>query len=99
MAEAFFCPHQGTAYVREAQTAQVFQLPPFEQVPDALLRIQLRSIPGKTFQMESLGCTSRKKRLDLSRMLDRGSVPNDQELAAGLGHMQASNRNHLLSTR
>lgn len=30
MAEAFFCPHQGTAQVREVLAAQVFQLTPFE---------------------------------------------------------------------
>lgn len=40
MAEPFFCPHQGAAQVSQARAAQVFQLPPFEQVPDVFL-IQL----------------------------------------------------------
>ncbi len=89
MAEAFFGPHQGQAQVREALTAQVFQLPAFEQVPDAFLWIQFGSITRKTLQMESLGGASSQKFLDLFRAVDRGPVPNDQELAADLAQEQA----------
>lgn len=89
MAEAFFCPHQGTAQMREALAAQVFQLAPFEQVPDAFLRIQLGSITGQTLQMKPLGGTGSQKCLDLFRSVDRGPVSNDQELAADLAQEQA----------
>lgn len=89
MAKAFFRPHESLAQVREMRATQVFQLPAFEQVPDAFLWIQFGSITRKTLQMESLGGTSSQKFLDLFRAVDRGPVPNDQELAAALAQEQA----------
>jgi hypothetical protein len=87
--KALLCSHQSHIQVREALAAQIFQLPLFEQVPDALLWIQLESIAGNPLQMEPPGCTSREKRLDLFRSMDREPVPNDQELAADLSQEQA----------
>lgn len=89
MAKAFFRPHERLTQVREMLAAQIFQLPAFEQVPDSLLWVEVRSIAGKTLQMEPLGCTGSKKFLDLFGPVDRGTVPNDQELAAVLAQEQA----------
>lgn len=72
MAKAFFRPHESLAQVREMRATQVFQLPAFEQVPDALLRVEVRSIAGKTLQMESLGRTTSEKLLD-----DLGAVDGE----------------------
>ena len=84
MAQALFCSNQSLAQGRETLTAQIFQLPSLEQVPDAFLRIQLGGIAGQSLQMESFGCSSCEKGLDLFGPMDRGSIPNDQELAADL---------------
>src|SRR5438270_8094257 len=84
MAKAFFRSHQLLAHVREMLTAEIFHLPTFEQVPNALLRVQVRSIAGKTFQMKPLGCTGCEKLLDDLRTVDRGAIPNHQELARDL---------------
>ena len=84
MAKTFFRSHKRLAHVRELLAAQVFQLPAFEQIPDALLWIQLRCIPRKTFQMEPLGCPSGEKLFDEVGTVDRRAIPNDRQFPADL---------------
>jgi hypothetical protein len=60
MAQALFGSHQSSTHLSEVVAAQVFELTTFEQVPHAFLRVQLRSIAGKSLQMKSLGCSSGK---------------------------------------
>lgn len=89
MAKAFFRPHESLTQVREMLAAQIFQLPAFEQVPDSLLWVEVRSIAGKTLQMEPLGRTGREKVLDHLGAVDRRAIPNHQELARDLAQQQA----------
>ena len=89
MAKAFFRPYESLAQMRKILAAQVFQLPAFEQVPDSLLRIEVRSIAGKTLQMDPLGRTSCKKFLDDLGAVDGGAIPNHQELARDFAQQQA----------
>ncbi len=99
MAEAFFGPHERITHLREIVAAEVFQLTTFEQVPNTLLRVQVRSVAGKPLQMKSLGCTSCQKLLDGLRTVDRGPIPNHQQLARDLAPQQASKRDHLFGAR
>ncbi len=89
MAKAFFRPYESLAQMREILAAQVFQLPAFEQVPDSLLRVEIRSIAGKTLQMDPLGRTSSEKLLDDLGAVDGGAIPNHQKLARELAQQQA----------
>src|SRR5690348_400966 len=89
MAKAFFRSHQSLSHVKEMLAAKIFHLPTFEQVPHALLRVQVRSIAGKALQMKPLGCPGRQKRLDDLRTVDGGAIPNHQELARDLAQQQA----------
>lgn len=82
MAEALFRPHQRNTHLKEILAAKVFQFAAFEQVPDILLRVQVRSITGKTLQMEALGCACREELLDSLGAVDRRAIPNHQELAS-----------------
>ena len=81
MAKAFFRPHESLTQVREMLAAQIFQLPAFDKVPDSLLWVEVRSIAGKTLQMEPLGRTGREKLLDHLGAVDRRAIPNHQDVA------------------
>src|SRR5947209_1534894 len=88
-AQAFLGPHQLLTYLRELLAAAVFQFTALEQVPDPLLRVQLRSVGGKPLQMHSLGGTCCEKLLDDLGPVDGSPVPNHEQLARNLAQQQA----------
>src|SRR5439155_818147 len=51
MAKAFFRPYESLAQMREILATHVLQLPPFVQLPDALLQVEIRSIARKSLQL------------------------------------------------
>jgi hypothetical protein len=61
MAEAFFRPYESLTHLSEIVAAEVFELTTFEQVPNALLRVELRGVARKPLQMKALGGTSGQK--------------------------------------
>src|SRR5215471_17493815 len=48
-------------------------------LPYPLYRIQLRGIAGQRFQVDSFSPAIGQEGLDLSRPMDRGAIPNDQQ--------------------
>jgi hypothetical protein len=48
----------------QVETAQIPQFDAFELLPDALVRIELRSIGWQTLQVDALGCHMGQKLLD-----------------------------------
>ena len=49
MTKAFFGTHQFLTKLSKILTTEIFQLPAFEQVPDVLLRIEIRSVAWQAF--------------------------------------------------
>src|SRR5919204_5253031 len=65
--------------MRQIPTTQVAQLHIFEVLPYSLHGIQLRGIAGQRFQVDSCSTAIGQEGLDLSRPMDRGAIPNDQQ--------------------
>jgi hypothetical protein len=84
MAQTFFHSDQFSWQERKIRAAPIFPFAAFEEIPDALLRVQLGSVTGKTFQMESPGCPCGEKCLDGVGTMDWGAIPNDQEFPSDL---------------
>ncbi len=49
MTKAFFGTHKFLTKLSKIPTTEIFQLPAFEQVPDVLLRIEIRSVAWQAF--------------------------------------------------
>jgi hypothetical protein len=67
--------------VREIQAADMAQLHPFELLPEALARVQLRRIGGEPLQVEALGCPIGQERLNDLTTVNGGTVPDDDHPA------------------
>jgi hypothetical protein len=84
MAKAFFRQYQSLSHVGEILATHIFQFVAFEQILHALLRIEIRSIARKAFQVEPLGRTGSEKLFNHLRTMDWRAIPNDQDLASDL---------------
>jgi hypothetical protein len=62
MTKALFGTHKFLTKLGKILAAQIFQLATLEQVPNLLLRIELRGITWEAFQMQPPGCPRSKKR-------------------------------------
>jgi len=56
--------------VVQIPTTDIAQFHPLEVIPDALIRIEIRSIAGKLLQMQAFGGASLEKVLDLLTPMD-----------------------------
>lgn len=65
----------------EIVAAPVPQLDPLEQIPDALIGVELRGVAGQAFQVQPLRCTGGEEVLDRLTVMDRRTVPDHQQLA------------------
>jgi hypothetical protein len=70
--------------VREVQAADVTQLDVFEIGPDALVRVQVGSVAWQLFQADPLGASVGQEVLDGLAAMDRGAIPEHQELAGDM---------------
>lgn len=82
LAEALACGAELQACLKEIRAADIPKLDQLEVAPDPFLRIELRSIAGQAFQMDSCRCAIAEKLLDHPAAMDRCAVPDDEQLAA-----------------
>ena len=64
----------------EVQTADVAQLDALEVVPDALVGVEVWGVARELLQADALGAALSQEVLDRLATMDRGTVPDDQEL-------------------
>lgn len=65
----------------ECLATDIFQLPAFEQIPHAFLRVEFRCIAWQAFQVKAFGCTFRQKVLDGLGTMNACPIPNDEQVA------------------
>jgi hypothetical protein len=65
----------------DVDAADMAQLHPFELLPEALARVQLRRLGGEPLQVEALGCPIGQERLDDLTTVNGGTVPDDDHPA------------------
>ena len=81
MAEAGGGEAELASEVWEVLAADVAQLDALEVVPDALVRVQVRGVAGELLELDASGTALGQEVLDRLAAMDRGAVPDDQELA------------------
>lgn len=67
---------------------KVFEFTSLEQVPDPLLRIQLRRITRQAFQVKAFGSPCTQKVFDHLRAMNGSAIPDDQQVARDLAQKQ-----------
>jgi len=81
MPQTFFGAPQFIGDLRHIPTTPVLEFAALEQIPDPLLRIEIRGVARQALQVEAFGCASLEKILDDSRTVDGRPVPDHQQLA------------------
>ncbi len=84
MPEPCTSKQQGVLKLTEIAATQIFPFASFEQIPHALLRIELGCIGRQTFQGNACSSTSRQKVFDRLAVMDRGTIPDDQQFPGNL---------------
>ena len=82
---------------RQIRTAEVAQLHPLQVVPDPLVRIQIRRVPGQLFQVDALGPTAGQEVLDRLPPMDGRAVPDHQQRAGDMPQQMAQEAHHILA--
>jgi hypothetical protein len=90
---------QVVAKVRQVCTAEIPQLHPLQVVPDPLVRIQIRRVPGQRFQVEALGTTAGQEVFDRLAAMDRRAIPDHQQLAGNMAQQMAQEAHHILAAQ
>ena len=81
MAQAGGGEAEVTSEVRQVLAADVAQLDVLEVVPDALVRVEVRGVAGELLELDASGAAVGQEVFDRLAAMDRGAVPEDQELA------------------
>jgi len=68
----------------EIGTTDITQLHALEVIPDALIRVEIRGIARKLFEMQAFGGSSLEKIFDLVSPMDGRPVPDQHDLARDL---------------
>lgn len=79
--------------------AAVLQLAPLEQVPNALIRIELGRVGGQTLKMQPGGRASGEEGLHRLAAVDRRAVPQHEQLAANLAQELTEEGDHRLAPK
>ena len=77
MTKAFFRARQFLAYMSKIPATEMFQFAPFEQIPDLLLRIEIRRVARQALQMQTLAFFGSEKLLDHLCPMERRTIPGD----------------------
>ena len=73
----------------------VSQLDMLEVVPDPFVRVQVWRLPRQLLQPELATRSLSQERLDGLITVDRGTIPDDQQLAADVGHQMGQEARHI----
>src|SRR5260370_16599568 len=95
MSESFFGMTQFPLDVRHVKTTNIHQLDALEQIPDAFLRIEFRSITRQAFEMDAFGSAFGQKVFDWLRAVNGSSIPDDQQVAWDGAGEQLQEANHI----
>jgi hypothetical protein len=95
MADAGHGQAQLVAELGQRVTADVAQFTPLEILPEPLVRVQLGRVGGQGLQMQALGRALREEVLDHLRAVDRGAVPDDEQLARNMAQQVLKETHHV----
>ncbi len=95
MSQSFFGTTQLRLDVLHVQTTNILKFDSLEQIPDAFLWIELRSIARQAFEMDAFGSSFGQKVFDRLRAMNGSSIPDDQQLAWDLAGEQLQEANHI----
>jgi hypothetical protein len=73
--------NEGLMELIQIGTADIAQLHALEVIPNALIRVEIRSVARQLFQLQAFGCPSLEKGCDLVAAMDGRAVPDDHDLA------------------
>ncbi len=88
MPEPFLGAHEFCCKMLQITSTKVFEFASFEQIPDPFVRIEFGRIARQAFQMETFSSTLRKEILDDLAAMDRGPIPNDEQLPSDLAQQE-----------
>src|SRR5260370_17464455 len=95
MSQAFFGPTHLPLDVWHVKTTNILEFDSLEQIPDAFLWIDLRSIARQAFEMDAFGSAFGQKVFDRFRPVNGSSVPDHQQLAWDLAQEQLQEAGHI----
>ena len=95
MSQAFFGPTHLPLDVWHIKTTNILEFDSLEQIPDAFLWIDLRSIARQAFEMDAFGSAFGQKVFDRLRAVNGSSVPDHQQLAWDLAQEQLQEAGHI----
>ena len=88
---------QGVLKLSEIAATHILEFTPFEQIPDAFLRIELGRIGRQTFQVDACSSTSRQEIFDRLAVMDGGTIPDDEQIPWDLTQELLEKAYHVLS--
>jgi hypothetical protein len=100
--ETRFAPHpfHGVAQFMpqtwEIEAAQMAQLNPFELLPEALIRVQLRRIGRQAFQVAAVRRALGQELLDGVAVVDRRAIPDEEHPTRHLPQQVLEKRDHVI---
>ncbi len=89
VSQAFFGMPEFLGHLGDIPAADILEFSAFEQIADALLWVEFRGIAGQAFQLEPFGGLALQKVLDHLRAMDRGAIPDDEQVARNLSQQEA----------
>ncbi len=95
MPEPFLGAHEFCCKMLQITSTKVFEFASFEQIPDPFVRIEFGRIARQAFQMETFSSTLRKEILDDLAAMDRGPIPNDEQLPSDLAQQELQEPHHI----
>src|SRR5450755_253304 len=84
MPEPFFGATQVQGDMLDIETTKVLEFDTLKEIPDAFLWVEFRGIGRQAFQMDAFGSALRQKIFDGLTSVNRGSIPDDEQLTRDL---------------
>src|SRR5260370_13465781 len=94
VAQTFFRAAEGGVELDEIPAADITQLTTLQGVPDPFDRIELGCVPGQLLQMHPPGGPTRQEILDRLAAVNRGPIPDDEQLSTDLAQEDAVETDH-----
>jgi hypothetical protein len=79
----------------QVAAAPVAQLDLFQVAPDPLVRVRVRGVTGQGFEVQAPGRAVGQEVLDDLAPMDRGAIPDDQELAREVAQQVPEEAHHV----
>jgi len=96
MPQSFFGTTQFPLDVLHVKTTNILQFDTFEQIPNAFLRIELRSIGRQAFEMNTFGSAVGQEIFDCFTAMNGRTIPDDQQLAGDFTQEDLQKASHIV---